>query len=441
LVQKGLETDNELFLTLSVMAIRIDATQQRAALESASADLKFLLSKEGVSVENQAKLYHAGIRTMQLFSTFVVDEADLRKLLKDNLELDPSSDIVHRVQVASVTCAFLSAKVRREKQSEVDAEMATRQWQKPMPRTDYLAMRIAFESRHWRLEDKMIPGKEYLERKLEDLESGEWRAEPLSEVISKDELEPDILTPVWDPSGKLTVRKQGTSIPLPAGPEELRRRIHILGTGLIMLGLRHTNRPELQNISPGDWHKYLDYILGEHCFGMVAKSAEGFTVAAPPWPLVLAYEHAIRKRAAQLLNEGSENLYIEALKKSVLDPVVKERNFTTPLALSVSRPRSDPSRLDTVKPPKTDFRKDRFNKSKGGGKGKMNKGSGKGSSKGSNKTPDGQSICFRFNNPNGGCKAKKCRFVHVCSFCFSKAHPSFQCQGKSKGADTQGQTA
>ena len=259
--------------------------------------------------------------------------------------------------------------------------------------------------------------------------------------MSKDELEPDVLTPVWDPTGKLTVKKQSSSVPMPSNPEELRRRIHLLGTAFIMLGMRHSNRPELQNLNPGDFHKYLDYLLGEHCYNMVAKSSEGYTVAAPPWALILSYEHAIRKKAMQLLNDGSATNFVEALKRSVSDSVVKERYFTTPLALSASRPRQESSRQQELPV------KDRFNKNRGqqqqgkGGKGgKGSKGHDKGSAKGANRTPDGKSICFRYNDPRG-CRNRKCRFAHVCGLCFSKGHPTYKCQGKGKAPDTNGNVA
>jgi hypothetical protein len=403
-------------------------------MDAASSDLKFLMSKENVSVLNQAKLYHIGVKTIQLFTTFVEDVKDLRAMLKTNLELDPATRLGDRIQVAAITCAFQSASVRYEKMSEVEAELQSRQWQKPLPRSDFIAMRVAFENKFWKLEDKMVPGKDYLERKLEDIESGEWRAEPLSEVVSKDELEPDVLTPVWDPTGKLTVKKQSSSVQLPANPEELRKRIHILGTALIMLGMRHTNRPELQNLNPGDFHKYLDYILGEHCYNMVAKSAEGYKVAAPPWALILSYEHAIRKKTAQILNDGSAMTFVEALKLSTADCVVKERNFTTPLALSASRPKFDNSR-STDLPVRDRFWKKGSGK---GGKGKGGKGKDyKGSAKGASRTPEGKSICWRFNNP-GGCRNRRCKFAHVCALCFNKNHGTHQCQGKSKAPDTTG---
>ena len=93
------------------MAINLTPDEQTAAMDAASSDLKFLMSKENVSVLNQAKLYHIGVKTIQLFTTFVEDVKDLRAMLKTNLELDPATRLGDRIQVAAITCAFQSASV------------------------------------------------------------------------------------------------------------------------------------------------------------------------------------------------------------------------------------------------------------------------------------------------------------------------------------------
>ena len=45
-----------------------------------------------------------------------------------------------------------------------------------------------------------------MERKLHELENGEFRAEQLSELVSRDEIDPDTLLPVWDAKGHITVK-------------------------------------------------------------------------------------------------------------------------------------------------------------------------------------------------------------------------------------------
>ena len=50
-------------------------------------------------------------------------------------------------------------------------------------------MRQAFAQKFGEPEDKHVPAKEYIERKLHELETGEFRAEPLNEVLSKNEID------------------------------------------------------------------------------------------------------------------------------------------------------------------------------------------------------------------------------------------------------------
>ena len=169
-------------------------------------------------------------------------------------------------------------------------------------------------------------------------ESGKCSAEALTEVVSKDDISPDSLQPVWDKTGQLTIKKGANTAPTPNNPEELRRRLSVMYHGLIMLSLRRTNRHELQGITPGLFEKYKTNILGEHVLGLQAKDMAGDTVAKPPWLLVMSYEHAIRKAAAKLVNESGCTIpFADAQGQAWKDPTVKELNFTTPLALVLHR--------------------------------------------------------------------------------------------------------
>ena len=88
-------------------------------------------------------------------------------------------------------CAWRETQRRQKRQAEVEAEMETHEWTKPIPTGDYINMRNAYMKVHGRLEDKVTPSKEYLEKKLQELENGEFRAETMAEVVSKDEVDPD----------------------------------------------------------------------------------------------------------------------------------------------------------------------------------------------------------------------------------------------------------
>ena len=151
----------------------------------------------------------------------------------------------------------------------------------------------------------------------------------------------------------------------------------------------------------------------------------------PPasWELLLCYEHEVRNEMSMLLLKG---LALDAaLRAAWSDAVVKERFFTTPLALAHLKraaPEGPPSY-----PPGGLSKKARAAVNKSAGKmDSKGKGAGKGAGKNAKKckfkTADGEDICFAFNDAKKGCnKGKECRFSHVCGMCFKAIVPMGQC--------------
>ena len=210
-----------------------------------------------------------------------------------------------------------------------------REWAKPIPQTDYMAMRQAFASKFGEPEDKHVPAKEYIEKKLHELETGEFRAEPLNEVLSRDEIDPEVLVPQWDSKGTVVLKKASSKGAMPSGPEQLRLRLTIMQNALLMIGLHHPGRAEIKDIDFQLFERYKDYLLGEFCYGLRTNEASGSLV--PPWTLVLSYEHAIRKQCyKQMTLKGIG--FADALVWSWKDAATKERQFTTPLSLCHKRP-------------------------------------------------------------------------------------------------------
>jgi hypothetical protein len=110
---------------------------------------------------------------------------------------------------------------------------------------------------------------------------------------------------------------------------------------------------------------------------------------------------------------------------------LKERYFTTPLALIPGRKRSSDHVASGASvgdgPPVKHPRFTDKGKGKGkGGKGKKGNKSMNSAAGCASKTPDGRSICYKYNNQNEDCRKKKCTFLHVCSICF-KDHPMYIC--------------
>ena len=213
---------------------------------------------------SQAKLFENGIDTLAKFAAFVTSEDELTKVLKASFGLDPESSLKVRGQVASYLVAWQTAKTRIKMQAEAVATSELREWAKPIPQTDYVAMRHAYAKSY-----------EYLEKKLHELENGEFRAEALTEVVSRDEVDPDTLMPVWDAKGHITVKRGNTTVAMPTGPEQLRMRLTVMANTLIMMRMKHTARSELNDITSAFFEKYKDYLLGDYVYGLQASDDYG----------------------------------------------------------------------------------------------------------------------------------------------------------------------
>ena len=396
-------------------------------IKTAATDLRFLLSHNDVSEEIQLELYRQKINTIQKFSSFFRSEDDLIQVLARNFNIDAAAGLDQRAQVAAVMVSWRESATKVKRQAEVAAEMDTRDWTKPIPSSDYIILRNSYQSVYGPLEDKVTPSKEYLEKKLQELEQGEFRAENLTEVVSRDEVDPDVMVPLLDSRGNFSIKKGSSVVALPTGPEQLRKRLSVMQNALLMLKLKYTGREEIADVEKDCFERYKDYLLGDFCWGLSSTDLHGNMVQTPPWSLVLSYEQAIRKRACALMvSEGYP--FGKALQTAWKDPVVKERHFITPLALYSKRSY-----------PNHEHWGDWNSKGKGKGKSKTkDKNKGKDAPKGASTTPEGEKICFRFNQ--GKCSWPKCKFLHVCSKCFKKGHNGLNCKAKTDQApgDTQG---
>ena len=418
------------------MAIVVPEHEKANLIAQAGSDLKFLLDREGVDIELQVKLFFVGVSSVKQFAAFAEDKADLRKSLKVNFEVDPDTDIRERVEIAKILVAWDTARARALKMAEAEGEAQSRNVPKEVGASDHHAMRAAFELKYWDVDDMKVPGKTYIEKKLDEIEKDELRAEMLTEVISQREDDPDTLKTVWSVGGELKAVKVGSRVSLPATPEALRQRITLLGTAWIFIASHQTNRAYLAAITRQLFQEYLDYLLGEHVYGLGASDAHGNTVGAPSWDLVISYEHAIRSKAIQLVRKGE--VFRKALHRAWEDPLTKERNFTTPLALEAvtRRPAAGHASLE---PPRKAQKAHRA-KGKGSGEGKgSNSGGGKGGKrhKGlggtsgcSKSTPEGKYICYSFNGIVG-CKISPCKFAHVCGKCFTAGVSMMECKCRS----------
>ena len=84
---------------------------------------------------------------------------------------------------------------------------------------------------------------------------------------------------------------------------------------LLMMVLKHPDRPELKGIDKDLFDRYKDYILGEYVYGLRSSGRQRH---APPWTLVLSYEHAVRKWACKQMAQRSL-FFSDSLRESWKD--------------------------------------------------------------------------------------------------------------------------
>jgi len=282
------------------------------------------------------------------------------------------------------------------------------------------------------------------------IEKGDFRAEPLSEVLSLEDDEGDTLRAVFTPSGQLEAVRIGKKVPMPMTTEELRMRMAIYGRSWVMAASLHTHRPYLKDATPLLWDKYVGYLLGKFVLGLVSSGPAGSTVSSPSWLAVLHYDVEVRKQAMRNLLVGMT--MGEALQKAMDCPVTRERFFTTPLALAhlkrggpqdhiadasgqgVSNRSAKKARKEAAKKtqPAAAPAAQKTEERQSGKAGKGDKGKGK-APKGqvdgrcAQKTPDGKAICYLYNTKGKGCSRDKCIFEHVCGICFKPGHGAYAC--------------
>jgi hypothetical protein len=135
----------------------------------------------------------------------------------------------------------------------------------------------------------------------------------------------------------------------------------------------------------------------------------------------------------------------ECLKDAYACPVTKERNFTTPVALSSASKRPLTFNDLDSKRFKGEGKGSKGGKGGKGGSGGKN-GSGGKAGKGGKGGKNGKGgkggksekkLCFAFNNNWEKCTRKNCPFEHSCSKCGGK-HPLYQCtNAEAPAGETQ----
>ena len=213
-------------------------------------------------------------------------------------------------------------------------------------------------------------------------------------------------------------------------PEQLRKRVNVMGAAWVFVASQHTTRSYLQNAGMRIWTEYCDFLLGSYVLGLMTND-DGGSVSGQDWAIILEYEQEIRREMVRKMQDGKE--IAVALRESWNDPLVKDRHLITALqkrSLKSKQQQQHWNDWDGEKPLTKRQRREK------------GKGKGKDAKKGKNErvtsfkelsgcadtTPDGKKVCYPFNKRGPGCNRKGCPFAHVCGICFKAGVPMYKCR-------------
>ena len=394
------------------MAAAPTDAQKREAINKADSDLQFVLGEAGLSLDTQWAVVQRH-STLRRFQAIADSRAEARASGKADFGL-PDDNPEGRQQIAGIVAAWELAKDLIAKETETHAEAKVLGQPRILQVTERQAMLKAVIAVYGQLGESETPSAEYLALKSEECEANEPQASTLDAISSKKTALTTSIQSTLDASGRIHITQQKSKAELPATTEAYRKVMRVEAYAWLCMSARFKSKQWLQGLKLSDFDTFVGYILGERVAQLSVPTTHLPDVPAltPPWDVVLAYEHRLRKEAFRLVNEEDQTL-AAALATVVSSAELKETYFTTPLALSV---------LERPRKWHKGFGKD--GKSGKGGKGSRGKGKegkgkdGKGKSDPALKglqlvwrTPEGRDICFAFNSQ--GCDGK-CGRLHVC---------------------------
>jgi len=391
------------------------AAQKKTYLaENLDSDLHFLFEDAGISLDTQYAIAQ-NYKTVKHFAAVADDRSEVRNFCKDDIGLDPAAGAIQRAEVATVVTAWEAARECITQDNKIKAEARALGLSRPLPQTDRAAMKKALELSQGKKHDRELPSTEYLAHKIEEIELNEMQASSLDEITSMEESTTTSLQSSIDNDGKIRVIRTKAKGTLPQNTEQLRAKYKIESNAWMMLSAKFRQKAWLSGFNPGVFDSFVEYLLGPKVYLMSVPrtdGTDGLVPLHPSWSIILRYEHELRKSAFKLVKEDSKTL-AEAMAAVVKDSELKEIYFTSPIALSSRKQKSDTVQEESAyKRPKIDKGKGKGASRKGNYKGGKGKSDGKGKNRLASVTADGRQICYKFNN-NQSCDGS-CGRVHVC---------------------------
>ena len=300
------------------------AGPDREKLESR---FKWLLASADVSDAIQDALGKLGVVSLALFRHFAKDEDKLRNILKkDPFKLDEDADALQALEVARLVGVYESAKETIAIENKHRAERLHQDLPPKLNPGDLQFLVKLFEKAEYELDEVQTPSEAFLERKIHELET-RFVAEPLTRVTNFSQADVnDSRNMSWDHvNSKFVEKGKVFTVPMPRTPETLRARIKTLGTCWHFLRLKSPGRAEVRTADIKVFDLYTTWLFGPKVWGYSTDGSDGKPISTPHLDHVLLYDIAIRKKVADLMNEGKD--LKQAFAEATADDRLMQRAF------------------------------------------------------------------------------------------------------------------
>ena len=303
-------------------------------IETLAPDLQGLLDARKVGKQTQADLAKSGVDSIAMLSAVAVNREGLEKVAKDMLGIDVAGGGGdEQIKFAQLYLAWQAASKRVKVQDEMDAEASAQKEPKPVPPQELMALRQKFEAEFYKLKDAEVPSKASMEDLFEQIDLGEFRPMALRHFGSRaDNEEAEVGNLHVAKSGQVKIRKSRVETSAPVTLEDFRAKVILMANHYLFARFRYPNKQLLQKINPFTFLDYLGYLTGKHVAQMETQTVDGVTLHRPSVKLLVNYEYQMRKEVVEEMNQGG--CMAEELKKVTKNSDVRERHFSTPLAVS-----------------------------------------------------------------------------------------------------------
>ena len=209
-------------------------------LKSLAPDLKFLMDERELPPPIQVMVGRSGLKSVGLFSGVADTRADLRQLAVSEFKLDPRevgiSDAAKAARYSSQARMVDLWETCRRRVEEVDRQQAeSKAARLPVivQKSEHIQLRMRYERAHGRVEDHNYPSSTLIEKRLQQIEENDLKADDLQDVTNSEEQLDQPVGAVLE-GGRIKTAMKAKKVSMPSGPEELRQRLNLIGISFLL---------------------------------------------------------------------------------------------------------------------------------------------------------------------------------------------------------------